>query len=295
MRKPLAIAIMGATATGKSDAAEAIAKHLHNPVLISADAFLVYKGLNIGTAKPKNKHLYELIDILDPWETFSVGQFLNLAKPICTSAQESNRDVVVVGGTGLYIRALFDEYQDISPPADKEFREYLTSRLKQIGNKELIKEQGLSIQKIPEQILMNPVHLIRFIERKKITAPAKQAFNWEVNKKKFCLDMPVELLNKRISQRIDKMFEMGWVHEVSELINLGANEKWQSMKAIGYLEIMEAIKKNLDLESVKLQIMVKSRQYAKRQRTWLRKEQNITHVKTEGDTSKVVEFIMSCL
>ncbi len=295
MRKPLAIAIMGATATGKTDAAEALAKHLHNPILISADAFLVYKGLNIGTAKPENKHLYELIDILDPWETFSVGQFLTLAQPICISAQESNRDVIVVGGTGLYIRALFDAYQDISPPADKEFREYLTSRLKQIGNKELIEEQGLTLQEIPEQILRNPVHLIRFIERKRIAAPAKQNFDWEANKKKFCLDMPIDLLNERISQRIDKMFEMGWVNEVLELISLGASEKWQSMKAIGYLEIMEAIKKNLDLESVKLQIMVKSRQYAKRQRTWLRKEQNITHVKTVGNTSKVVEFIMSCL
>jgi tRNA dimethylallyltransferase len=295
MRNPLAIAIMGPTASGKTNVAELLATHLHNPILISADAFLVYKRLDIGTAKPKNKHLYELIDILDPCETFSVGQFLNLAKPICISAQESNRDVIVVGGTGLYIRALFDEYQEISPPADKAFREYLISRLKQVGNKELIKEQGLSIQEIPEQILMNPVHLIRFIERKKITAPAKQAFDWKVNKKKFCLDMPVDLLNKRISQRVDNMFDMGWIHEVSELVNLGASEKWQSMKAIGYLEIMEAIKKNLDLESVKLQIMVKSRQYAKRQRTWLRKEQNITHVKTEGNTSKVVEFIMSCL
>lgn len=295
MRKPLAIAIMGATATGKTDAAEELAKHLHNPILISADAFLVYKGLNIGTAKPKNKHLYELIDILDPWETFSVGQFLNLAKPICISAQESNRDVVVVGGTGLYIRALFDEYQDISPPADKEYRAYLISRLKEIGNEELIKEQGLNIQEIPEQVFKNPLHLIRFIERKKNAKPPEKDFEWDVVKKKFCLNMPVELLNKRISERIDKMLELGWVQEVSDLMKLGANDKWQSMRAIGYLEIMEVIKKNNDLESAKLQIMVKSRQYAKRQRTWLRKEQNITHVKTEGNTSKAVEFIMSCL
>src|SRR5436305_809189 len=114
---PLLLAIMGPTGSGKTGLAEAIAREL-GAGLVSADAFQIYRHLDIGTAKPRNKDIYDLLDIRDPNETFGVGEWVKLAQPIAEEHFQKDRHLVVVGGTGLYIRALFEEYAEMSGEPD---------------------------------------------------------------------------------------------------------------------------------------------------------------------------------
>jgi tRNA dimethylallyltransferase len=105
---------MGATASGKTEIAEALADQLHAE-LVNADAFQVYRGLDIGTAKPKNKARYHLLDIKDPNESYGLGEFCTLAQALLEDLWVRERNVIVVGGTGLYVRGLFEQYSRTTP------------------------------------------------------------------------------------------------------------------------------------------------------------------------------------
>src|SRR5271165_7127776 len=124
---PRLIAVMGPTASGKTDVAEAIADAL-DAQLINADAFQVYRGMDIGTAKPRAKGRYRLLDLKAPNEGFGVGEFVQLAQTELNTLFQERRSAVVVGGTGLYIRALFEQYSELAASPEPALRAALMER-----------------------------------------------------------------------------------------------------------------------------------------------------------------------
>lgn len=287
---PFAVAIMGPTSSGKTDVADSLAERL-DAAIINADAFQVYKGLDIGTAKPKNKGRYELLDILEPWESFSVGKFLEMARPLCERYADEGKHCIVTGGTGLYIRALFEEYEEIQKPATSELREYLRKAWEELGPEKLAEQEGISIEGLSESFIKNPAHFLRYIERKKMPKASFQRKEWKAEKRKFGLKVPRETLRKRISERVYRMLNAGWLEEVRALSEIGANPSWPAMRAHGYRELLKVIHKKMPLEDAINSIINQISQYAKRQMTWLRKEPNLIWIDAEGKVEEICNRI----
>ncbi|MBL8064366.1 MAG: tRNA (adenosine(37)-N6)-dimethylallyltransferase MiaA [Chthonomonadaceae bacterium] len=282
---------MGPTASGKSDVAESVAERL-DARLINADAFQVYKGLNIGTNKPSDPARYDLIDVIDPSEGFGVGNWVSRVLPILQETFLEGRSVVVVGGTGLYIRALFEEYNDMAaaPSAD------LRVSLQDVPLQDLV-DRLLELD--PETLvdLSNPVRVRRALERLltgdtriKVNLPPFRRF-------KFGLLADPMVLNSRIERRTEEMWAKGWPEEVSFLLSTGVPSHAPGFRAIGYQSVVRYLLGEPDAEEAKRNICLRTRQYAKRQRAWLRSEPSLVGLSatTESDIATAVEKILAAV
>lgn len=288
---------MGPTAVGKSDAAEHLAESLEAQ-LVSADAFQAYRLMDIGTAKPVRKHLYRLVDFKDPHESYGVGEFVQLAVPELENCFEQGRNVVVVGGTGLYIRALFEEYADLLPEPDPEVRRELRARCDSQGVDSLAAElRRLAPDLSPHFDVRNPVRVIRALEKLMQPLNAITVRLPSFRKAKFGLDVATEVLDGRISQRTQNMVHNGWVGEVQHLLSLGYGALDPGFQAIGYRNILLVVEGTQELDEAVANTVAETRRYAKRQRTWLRSEPNLAHIVLSGDEDpkNVARRIGSCL
>lgn len=276
------IAIMGPTASGKSSLAEWVAEEWDLP-LISADAFMVYRGLDIGTNKPADRTRYSLLDVADPREQFGLGEWLRRV-----SAELTAQGAVVVGGTGLYIRALFEQWTDLQGPPDPQLRGELEERIQREGLPALYAE--LSRQD-PEGAARvdphNPVRVRRALERLAAPKPLDLPPLPPVPRLKLGIDCPVPALDAAIETRCHKMLAGGWIEEVRDLLENGVETGAPGMKAIGYREIAETIQTGKGAESLAPILVTLTRQYAKRQRTWMRSEPNLNLLSVEGPQQNV--------
>lgn len=284
---------MGPTASGKTGLAEAVASEL-GAELISADAFQVYRGLDIGTAKPAAKERYRLLDIKNPDEPFGVGEWVKLATGHLEAAFADNRHVVVVGGTGLYIRALFDEYSGMSELPDPAFRERLNAAPIDELRKELIeRDAGLA----GRTDMANPVRVRRALER--LDMPASEPIKLPAFRKaKLALIPPTDPLELRIVQRASQMLHNGWTREIEDLRLRGYKRDDPGLRAIGYRAFWDHLDRKIDLDEALTATIVETRRYAKRQRTWLRSEKGLVTLSatTEDDAiRKAMERIESFL
>lgn len=271
MAEPRLIAIMGPTASGKSALAEALADYL-DAVLINADAYQAYRGLDVGTAKPTRRDRYELLDIKDPVETYGVGEFVERAHQVLVAAYAKNQSVVVVGGTGLYIRALFEEYDTMLDKPDEALRAELNRRHIEEGLPSLVEELE---RRDPEAAFRidrkNPARVKRALERleqskgKTFPLPPFRKF-------KFALDPAPEDLGKRIEQRFNDMVQNGWFDEVRQLRSAGVPFDAPGMRAIGYRDLWRVLNDEIGRDDAMANVVQETRRYAKRQRTWLRSE-----------------------
>ncbi len=270
---PMLIAIMGPTASGKSAVAEAIADRL-GLQLVSADAFMVYRGFDIGTNKPKRKD-YELIDIIDPHEEFGVGEWVRLATTELDHLWNEKKGALIVGGTGFYIRALFEEYAEMRSAPDPALRADLEQRLDRDGLAALV-EQLWSLDPDAAQAtdLKNPVRVRRALERALDPSPPIDFQLPPFIKHKFVLQADPAELDQAIQTRVDAMFQAGWKQEVQCLLEKGTQTAAPAFRAIGYECLVDLISGRLGEEEAKAKIATATRQYAKRQRTWLRSEPN---------------------
>jgi len=272
---------MGPTASGKSLVAERIASML-NAQLISADAFQVYRGLTIGTNKPGNIRDYELVDFVDPELPFSAGQWVSLAREIVDNLWKKQQSAVVVGGTGLYIRALFEGWQDMSA-ADPDLREALSHKLHTLGLSALVEDlmrlDPASAEKID---LQNPRRVIRALER--AHNPPKSDAKLLPPFQKLKLGIPVDIprLNERITERAQAMIDAGWKEEVAHLMAKNVPETCQSMRAIGYHAVARWVIGQSTREQVVSDVVQQTVQYAKRQRTWMRSEPHLHWLQARG-------------
>ncbi len=276
------IAIMGPTASGKSSLAEWVAEEWNLP-LISADAFMVYRGLDIGTNKPADRTRYSLLDVADPREQFGLGEWLRQVYGVLT-----DRGAVVVGGTGLYIRALFEQWTDLQGPPDPKLRAELEERIQREGLPALFAELS---QQDPEGAARvdphNPVRVRRALERLAVPNPLELPPLPAVPTLKLGIDCPVPALDAAIETRCHQMLAGGWVEEVRALLENGVETGAPGMKAIGYREIAETIQTGKGAESLAPVLVTLTRQYAKRQRTWMRSEPNLNPLSIEGPQQNV--------
>lgn len=281
---------MGPTGSGKSDVAEALAVR-HNLQLINADAFMVYKGFDIGTNKPTNKAAYELIDIIESTQEFGVGEWIrrtiDVLERIHTNSSSDDvhapKGAIVVGGTGFYIRALFEQYTDLQPAPDPELRRDLELRLATEGLQSLVDELQERAPDTAQSIdLQNPVRVRRALERLYDPNPPIQFTLPPFRKLKFILDPDAALLDQSIEKRTKQLLDSGWKKEVVDILSQGVPRTAPAFRAIGYDCIIDLIEGRLGEEEAVARITASTRQYAKRQRTWLRTEPNATTVPTDG-------------
>lgn len=291
MTPPILLAVMGPTASGKTGLAEALADRL-DAQLINADAFQVYRGFDIGTAKPGNKHLYELIDIKDPEEAFGVGEWVRLASKLLTELHRENRNAVIVGGTGFYIRALLERYTEMSSSPPAELRERLMA-VELEGGLEALLQQLNQIAPNAKVDRKNPVRVRRAIERA-LSEPTNIEVDYpEFRQHKIVLELSTEELNRRIAQRLQAMLENGWIEEVQTIKANGVPYDAPAMRAIGYQAISSYLDGSLAREKLYLQIETQTRQYAKRQRTWLRSEPGARKIPAEAETDRLAQEVLS--
>ncbi len=271
------IYLTGATASGKSALAMHLAKRLGGEI-ISVDSMQVYCGLNIGTAKPSAEEQAEvphhLIDVAQLSEAFDAAQFVRLAKSASESISSRGRIPIFCGGTGLYFRALMEGLGN-SPPSD----ELLRDELSLLPFESLVTELKIKDPKAAKQIdLKNPRRVLRAVEVIRLTGRpySEQRIGWEKLKRApenlFCINREVDVLNQRIHKRVDEMFSLGLIEETQILIKRGLRDNRNACQALGYRQVLDLLDGELSLESVIDKVKIKTRQFAKRQRSWFRNQ-----------------------
>jgi tRNA dimethylallyltransferase len=265
---------MGPTASGKTELAEALADRL-DAQLINADAFQVYRGLDIGTAKPANRDRYALIDIKNPDESYGLGEFVLNVQERLKALHASNRSVILVGGTGLYIRAVFEQYANLAPAPDPELREELSTQPLEALVVRLQRVDPASAARID---LRNPARVQRALERALVPAPALSVVFPPFRRLKLACVPPQAELAGRIENRVDAMMQNGWVDEVAQLCASGYRPEDPGLRALGYRTLWRHLEGEVDLGEARATTIAETRRYAKRQRTWLRSEPNLVEL-----------------
>lgn len=293
------LVICGATATGKTDLAISCAKALQSEI-ISADSQLIYRGLNIGTAKPTKEEMggvkHHLIDVVDSKANFSVSDYMSLAEPVINNLLKINKTPIICGGTGYYINSLLYDFSYGNVAGNEEIREKYNKILNENGKEYLfniLRERDI---KTSEKLHMNDTkRVIRALEILELSGVKKSELCDGFKKKRdyiaFAVDYPREQLYERINERVDIMFKRGLVEEVKNLIANGVDENCQCMQAIGYKEVIYCLH-NGDNESTMRDIIKQNtRRYAKRQITFFKKLPNLVMLKPEeANADKVLEL-----
>ena len=274
------ILISGPTASGKSNFAIKLAKKVKGEI-INADSMQVYKELKILTARPKIKEFqnikHHLYGIQSAKKNFSTGDWLKYTIKKIAIIKKNKKIPIIVGGTGLYFKALTDGIVKI-PNIPIKFRNKIRSLQKKVGQKVFYKKLT-KLDSLVKQII-KPTDVQRSIRAYEVKAYTKKSLiEWFKNTKsnfsqndfiKIYIDFPrIDLLNE-ISIRVDKMIKEGAITEVKKFIKLKINKDKTSNKVIGVNEIKEYLKKKSDISEVRDKIIIKTRQYAKRQSTWAR-------------------------
>ena len=274
------ILIYGPTASGKSQFAIKLAKKISGQI-INADSMQVYKELKILTARPLKKdcskikhHLYGFQSVR---RKFSTGKWLKLATEKISKIKKNKKIPILVGGTGLYFKALTDGLVKI-PNIPNKFRNKIRNLQKQIGQKKFYKKLIKLDPSIKEKI--NPTDIQRSIRAYEVKVYTKKSLiEWFKNTKsqfteddffKIYIDFPRQELLFRISSRVDQMLRQGAMKEVKKFLKLKVAPEMTSNKVIGINEFKDFLNKRSDLKEVKEKITIKTRQYAKRQTTWAR-------------------------
>ena len=282
------LAIVGATATGKSALGMALAERLGGEI-VNADALQVYRGLDIGTAKPgldeRARVPHHLIDILEPHERYSAGEFARLAEEAIREIQKRDRLPIVVGGSGLYLRALFEGISPI-PVADPEVRQRLRERLGEGGEglAELYKElQGVDPETARRLPAGDTQRILRALEVALVSGKPLSAWissqpvgAQRIAATRIGLTLPRSILYDQIAGRVARMVREGWVEEVAGLLARGVSPDSPAFQAIGYRQIVQSFEGEWSLDQAIEETVKATRRFAKRQETWFRKEPDVT-------------------
>ena len=280
------IVICGATATGKSDIAIEVAQEL-GAEIINADSMQLYRGMDIGTAKltvEERKGIpHHLLDVLDVSEDSTVAWYQEQARAAITEIHGRGKDAVIVGGTGLYIKAILDDLN--FPDTDPEVRAKLEAELAEFGAaalftrlEELDPAAALAIDRA------NTRRVIRALEVIEITGlpftanlPREDSSRYP-DALQFGLVMDREHLRERIDQRVDRMWGTGFIDEVDRLISQGIGNGSTAQRALGYAQIIAMRSGTMTEEEAKEDTKRASRQYARRQETWFSRDARIQWV-----------------
>ena len=277
------VIICGATATGKSDLAVAVAQQL-NAEIINADSMQVYKGMDIGTAKLSVAERlgvpHHLIDVLDIKDEANVSWYQNLAREKIDDLVSSGKNVVVVGGTGLYIKSILDDLN--FPDTDPIIRQQITDEAEKVGNdvmhQKLSKLDPAAALAIPKENIRRIIRALEVIELtgKPFTAnlPRQESSKYP-NAKQFGLVLDRVNLDEKIDMRVEGMWAKGFAREVLQLMNQGLAQATTAKMALGYSQIMSFLNGECDEDFAKTETKRVTRAYARRQETWFSRDQRI--------------------
>ena len=279
-RDPLFLA--GPTAVGKSEVAHLLAERLGGEI-ITVDSMQVYRGLDIGTAKPslddRARVSHHLLDVVELTEAFDAAKFVERAHKAIREIQERSRTPILCGGTGLYFKALLDGLGE-SPPANPALRAELEATPLADLLRELVDRDPAAYERIDRR---NPRRVIRALEVTRLTGktfseqradwPADESFRPAPHAQRFfALSRTSEDLRMRIDSRVDQMFERGLVAETRSLLQRGLEQNKTAMQAIGYRQVVEHLRGELPLTETIALVKTRTRQFAKRQMTWFRRQ-----------------------
>jgi tRNA dimethylallyltransferase len=271
--------LAGPTAVGKSEIALALAEKIGGEI-ISADSMQVYRGLDIGTAKPspaeRARVPHHLVDICGLTESFDAAQFIRLAQKAVEEIQARNKTPIFCGGTGLYFKAFLSGLGE-APATNPDLRAGLEAASLESLLHELRERDPAAYEKIDKQ---NPRRVIRAVEVIRLSGKkfSEQRAGWrseagsQKSEKFYCFTRPPADLHARINARVDAMFARGLVAETRELRKRGLEQNKTAMQAIGYRQVAEHLRGERDLaETIEL-VKSRTRQFAKRQLTWFRRQ-----------------------
>lgn len=275
--KPKVIAIIGPTATGKSHCGIALAQKLDGEI-ISGDSMLVFRHMDIATAKPTAEELalvpHHLVDILEPDQKYSVVDFQQQADAWIRDCNARGKMPILVGGTGLYVKALLEHYDFSSVDESSALREKLNAFADREGNAALhAKLEKLDPAKANQLKINDRRRIIRAIEttlggdRVSTEKAAESPYDAVV----FGLQMPRASLYERINRRVDLMVEQGLFEETRKLLDMGVPLEAQSMKSIGYRQVVNYFRGEWTREEAIAKLKQATRNFAKRQITWYKK------------------------
>lgn len=301
--KPKVAVILGPTATGKSHCGIELAKRL-NGEIISGDSMLVYRKMNIGTAKPTVEELasvpHHLIDILPPEAEFSVVDFKAMAELLIADINSRGKLPIIVGGTGLYIKALLENYEFNTVEECSELRRQLEAFAKSNGNAALHAKLRQIDPAAAERLHSNDVRrVIRAIEAaeggEKIAH--QKAGEWPYAAVVFGLRMERDVLYARINDRVDKMLADGLVEETKALLDDGLAADALSMRSIGYRQMTWYLQGAIDKDAAVDKLKQATRNFAKRQFTWYRQMPYIKwfDLESKPDYEKIIDDMQQML
>jgi tRNA dimethylallyltransferase len=282
LNPPVVITIQGTTASGKSDFALQLAEHL-NTEIISADSRQIYKYMDIGTAKAtreeQEKVKHHLIDIITPDQPYNAGRFTRDTEKIIEELNNSGQIPIIAGGTGFYIKALLEGLATIpeipqqtnqeiieehSSKSDKQLHEYLKSFDPLSANR---------IDHQDRQKMLRAICVYQYAGKPISFFWQKKQIRREFRTYEILIIKPRELIYEKINQRVDKMLELGLIKEIELLLRLGYKEGDPGMKSVGYQELIPYFLREAELDKCIELVKQHTRNYAKRQVTWLNKYQ----------------------
>jgi tRNA dimethylallyltransferase len=299
--KPLLVVICGPTAAGKTALALELGNHFDLEV-ISADSRQVYRGMDIGTAKPTpdelSRLLHHLVDVVDPVEEFTAFDFVEQGRRLVLDIHQRRRLPFVVGGTGLYIRALTDGLV-AAPGGNSTLRQELRQIEQEQGEGALYR---LLQERDPDMATRihprNQVRIVRALEVLELSGQRLSA--WQSSHAfadrpfttlKIGLSPDRDELFRRIDRRAELMLEGGLIEETRDLLARGYSPRLKSLQTIGYRECIQYLQGEISLDETLSQIQRATRQYAKRQLTWFRKDDSIIWVDSCQESARILPLI----
>jgi len=272
------VVLVGPTAVGKTELAIRIAEKL-NGEIVSADSRLLYRGMNIGTAKPTKSELarapHHMIDLAEPDEIWSLATFQQKMLATIADIQSRGKLPIVAGGTGQYIRSMMEGWVIPTVLPDPRMREVLERFGLEIGAAELHRRLALIDPEATAKMDAN--NLRRSIRALEVIFTTGELFSTQKDKQPPNLDFkliglsrPREELYTRVDARIEAMFAQGFVDEVRTLLGKGYNDDLPTLSAIGYREVIQHIHGELSLEETKVQMRKKTREFIRRQANWFK-------------------------
>lgn len=287
--------IVGPTASGKTALAVAVAK-LVNGEIISADSMQVYKGMDILSAKPTKEEIesvpHHMIGLIDPSESFSASKYRELVLPLIEDIRARGRLPILCGGTGLYINAVTKAIS-FSEKSDETLRSKLKAvseeengqaklhdMLRSLDPESADKYPPGDVRRVIRSIEINLLTGMTRAEQEKADAALQDPFTARL----YAIDWDRSVLYDRINRRVDQMVSMGLINEVASLLKLQNGRENTAVQAIGYKEIAEALKGNIAMSDAIVHLKTVTRNYAKRQLTWFRRDERVTFLNPDGET-----------
>jgi tRNA dimethylallyltransferase len=287
------IAILGPTASGKSSLAMSIALE-RNGEIVSVDSRQAYRGLDIGTSKPTTEERglvpHHMVDILDPGQKNSAEIYARAARKTIAEIRDRGNLPVLVGGSGLYYRAVFEGLFDVE--LDEADRKRFSRSVKGEPTDELHERLESCDPVTAGRIHPNDRYrIVRALEVFELTGiPLSRHFEHHARERKawyeflkIGIDLPRDILHERINTRAEEMIKAGWIEETERLLESGIDPFCPGLRTLGYPEVISYINGEIGMETLVGTIQKLTRQYAKRQMTWFRKEQKVQWLDVEGD------------